>query len=188
MDSRMYPFMLIVLLLTGLFIFINTQTFQSITGYAPPGGGGGGGGKGAISISASPELSSGVRWDVVVLPASDLSAIGNNGALATLYYVEIQTDKSTKVDLYVRANGDLISGADIIPLANERFNYDKLDTVPSATRYVLTTNFADNKIGLSLRNKDRIYLKFYLDAHGGQNVGTYANQVEFKAVLTGQAP
>ncbi len=186
--TNFYPFILVALLLTGLFVFANTQTIQSITGYAAPAAPPGGGGKGAISVSASQELMNGVKWDIVVLPVSDFGAIGNNGAGVTLYYVEIQTDKSTKVDLYIRASGDLISGINNIPLANERFNYDRLDTVPSATRYALTTNFVDNKIGSGLRNKDRVYLKFYLGVPGGQSVGIYANQVEFKAVLAGQAP
>ena len=149
----------------------------------------GGGGGGSFSIGVSPALASGVIWTSVSPGTSDNPADGNNGNGITSYYVAISTSGKTRVDLYTKGSGDLIYLTNSIPLANERFNYNQLDnTVPGITRYSLTTNYADNKIGTNLRNNDRVNLKFYLNVPNAQAPGSYTNQIEFKGVLAGTAP
>jgi len=75
----------------------------------------------AIAIILSDDLLEQVRWNVVTLPINDLGAIGNNFDEATNYFMNISAT-NTLVDIYVRADGDLLTeGLDRIGLGNETF-------------------------------------------------------------------
>jgi hypothetical protein len=143
----------------------------------------------AISVSLSSNLSSGIIWNVLSLPASNLSAIGNNGTGITQYDLLVYSE-GVAVDIYIRANGNLItSGGNIIGLSNETFSYNSTNnTVPSVNKFKLTTNYTDNKVGTGLTNGSYVYLKFFLSAPSSQPPGTYNNTVEIKTVVSGESP
>ena len=140
----------------------------------------------AISIQLSPALGWNVNWSLVTLPANDLDADGNNGDSATDYYVNISATSVT-VDLYVRANGDLLnSELDVLGLGNETYAVNTTNSsVPNPSKVTMTTNYV--LIGDGLEDNSVVYLKFYLDAQSGQPAGTYTNNLDFKAVVHGQS-
>jgi parallel beta-helix repeat protein len=141
----------------------------------------------AISIQLSPALSWSVNWTLINLPADDLSANGNNGLGATDYYINISAISVT-VDLYVKADGDLLNDAwDVLGLGNETYAINTTNsTVPDLDKTVMSTNYV--LIGDSLVDGSVVYMKFYLDAPAGQPAGTYTNDLSFKAVMHGQSP
>lgn len=141
----------------------------------------------AISILLSNNLTDGVRWNILALPANDLDALGNNGAGATLYYLNISAT-NTLVDLYVKADGNLITDTlDTLGLGNETYSVNTTDpTVSNSQVLTMTTNYS--LIGGSLGDGSVIYMKFYLDAPSSQAAGIYLNQLQFKAVRDGETP
>jgi hypothetical protein len=143
----------------------------------------------AISISLSPRLGQQVNWTILSLPVVDLSADGNNNELETSFWINVSTFGGT-ADIYVKANSDLIdSGGDILGLKNETYSYNLTNSsVPSSSKFSLTTNYTDNKIGDSLTDGSVVYLKFFLNAPSSQPAGDYNNTLLFKAVINGQAP
>jgi hypothetical protein len=138
----------------------------------------------AISIFMSNELSEGVLWDLVSLPSDDLDAVGNNLNDSTDYYLNVSAT-NTLVDIYVRADGDLLNDAlDILGLGNETYAVNLTDSnVTNGNKVTMTTDYvliADD-IGTSM-----VYMKFYLDAPASQPAGIYKNILQFKAVRNGQ--
>ena len=122
------------------------------------------------------------------MPVNDFDAVGNNGNLETLYYIDVNAE-GTNVDVYLKGNGDLISGSNSISLANEKVSSSITDSkVLTGIKNPITLNYIDNKIGNNLVNGDRIYLKFYLSVPGSQSPGNYINLLDFKAVPTGVVP
>jgi len=145
----------------------------------------------SISISLSTNLSTSISWDIQALPAINQSAGGNNddNTNITTYFINISAQE-TNVDLYIQANSDLLSsGGDIIGLGNETYSYNTTNSsVPSLSKFSITTNYADNKIGNNLPDGSSIYLKFFLSAPSGQAAASYNNSLSFKAVEFGQSP
>lgn len=141
-----------------------------------------------LGIGISNELSNGVKWDIQTLPVTDFYASGNNGNLDTLYYIDINAE-GTNVDVYLKGNGDLISGTNAIFLVNEKVSSSVTDNkVLTGIKNPITLNYVDNKLGNNLVNGTRIYLKFYLTVAGSQAPGNYVNLLNFKAVPTGVVP
>ncbi|MBT4377001.1 LamG domain-containing protein [archaeon] len=139
----------------------------------------------AIAIDLSTELGGSIIWNIVILPVNNLDAFGNNGSGNTEYWVNVSAT-NTNVDLYVRADGDLLTvGLDEIGLGNETFAIALNDqTVNNNTNLTMQTSYI--KIGNNLVDLDAIYIKFFLDAPTGQAAGQYLNSLEFKAVRNGQ--
>lgn len=139
----------------------------------------------AIAILLSDDLIGTVKWNLVTLPVDDLGAIGNNEENATGYYINISAT-NTLVDIYVRADGDLLTGdLDVLGLGNETFAVSTNDsTVTNVSKQTMSTNYT--LIGESL-GTSALYLKFYLDAPPAQAAGIYLNQLDFKAVRNGQS-
>ena len=141
-----------------------------------------------LGIGISNELSNGVKWDIQTLPVNDFDAVGNNGDLDTLYYIDVNAE-GTNVDVYLKGNGDLISGSNSIFLGNEKVSSSITDSkVLAGIKNPITTNYVDNKIGNNLVSGTRIYLKFYLTVSGSQAPGNYVNLLDFKAVPSGVVP
>jgi len=140
----------------------------------------------SIAILFSQNLTSGISWNIENLPAVNQPANGNNGTGVTEYSASIDSS-GTNVDVYIKANGDLITGTGpSIPLANEQFSIDLLDsTVPTNIKMPLTTTYSDNKIGNNIPDGTTIYLKFFLSAPGSQSPGEYSNNVEIVALPAG---
>ncbi|MEM0465412.1 MAG: right-handed parallel beta-helix repeat-containing protein, partial [Candidatus Pacearchaeota archaeon] len=145
----------------------------------------------SYSLELSQSLSEQINWSIISLPIYNQSAYGNNdsGDGISTYYVNISTEGG-KVDLYIKANDDLInSGGDRIGIGNETFSYNMTNSsVPSSIKYRLTKNFSDNKIGDGLSNGDSVYFKFFLSAPAGQPAGYYNNTIMFKLVSHGKNP
>jgi parallel beta-helix repeat protein len=141
----------------------------------------------AIAIDLSPELDSSIHWNVTSLPVDDLDADANNGLDETGYYVNISAT-NTKVDLYLKADGDLnTDGGDTLGLGNETYSYNITNnTVPRAANYTMTTGYV--LVGSGLNDGDTVFLKFYLDVGATQPPGLYYNNVDFKAVRYGETP
>ncbi len=142
----------------------------------------------ALALALSTTLASGVDWNITTLPVYNYSAIGNNGSGATQYYVIVDAI-GINADLYVKADGNLVSNTSFIPLANEKLSYNITNsTVPSNVKKSLTTNFTDNKIGSNMTNSTKSWLKFFLNVSSGQPAGFYNNTLAFKVVQTGYSP
>ncbi|MBU2612145.1 MAG: LamG domain-containing protein [Nanoarchaeota archaeon] len=140
-----------------------------------------------ISILFSDNLSDGVRWNVVSLPADDLDALGNNFNGSTYYYMNVSA-MNTLVDIYVKADGNLFtSSLDELGLGNETYAVNTTDpTVSNSTVLTMTTNYT--LIAGGLGDSSVIYMKFYLDAPSNQPAGIYTNNLFFKAVREGESP
>ncbi|PJC45594.1 hypothetical protein CO037_00590 [Candidatus Pacearchaeota archaeon CG_4_9_14_0_2_um_filter_30_8] len=141
----------------------------------------------AISVLLSDNLTTGVRWNVVALPINDLDAVGNNLNSSTYYIINVSAT-NTLVDLYVKANGDLINeGLDTLGLGNETYSFNSTDSLLiGANKSIMTTNYS--LIGGNMGDNSVVYMKFYLDAPASQPAGTYLNNLSFKAVRNGQSP
>ena len=141
----------------------------------------------AIAIALSPSLTWGVNWSLTSLPANDLNATGNNGNNATEYYINISTE-NVGVDLYVRADGDLMTESlDVLGLGNETYSINLTNSnVPDVNRLTMTTNYY--LVAENLGDNSVIYMKFYLDAPASQPAGVYLNGLDFKAVRSGASP
>jgi len=141
----------------------------------------------AISIALSPALSWNVNWSLASLPADDLDAIGNNFDEATTYYVNISAI-GINVDLYVKADGDLITiDLDTLGLGNETYVVNNTNSsVPDLNRLTMSTGYV--LIGENLPDASTAYMKFYLDAPVSQPAGIYLNNLDFKAVSYGNSP
>jgi len=132
---------------------------------------------------------SGVQWSSVNLSEAGLPADGNNGIGDTTYAINISEADGTLVDVYVKADGDLTSGGDIIDLVNETIAYSITDTtVPSTTNVSLTTSYTDNQLGEDFDLYDDVYMKFFVDVLSNQAAGTYSNDLSFKAIESNEAP
>ncbi|MEM4214814.1 MAG: hypothetical protein QW484_00390 [Candidatus Pacearchaeota archaeon] len=144
----------------------------------------------AIAIGLSEELSKGILWNVTILPASNLSAIGNNEISETSYNITIYINGNCRADLYMRAEDDLkTETSQIIGLGNETYCYNLTDpNVPGVACRSITKNFVDNLIGSDLNNTNVIYLKFYLNVPSGQPSGIYKNNITIKGVKAGENP
>ncbi|MEM2873978.1 MAG: hypothetical protein QW063_00760 [Candidatus Nanoarchaeia archaeon] len=141
-----------------------------------------------LAIALSPVLASGVEWNITSLPVYNYSANGNNGTGITQYYVIVEAI-GVNADLYVKANGDLVSETNSIPLANEKLSFNITDsTVPDSVKKSLTTNYIDNKIGSNMTNITKSWLKFFLDVSSGQQAGIYNNTLIFKVVQASYPP
>lgn len=142
----------------------------------------------SVAIDLSPKLAQQVNWTLTTLPISNLSADGNNGSGISEYWINLSVDGGT-ADLYMKASGDLqTAGGDILELNEETYSYNSTNnTVPSEVKYIMSTNYADNKIGSSLGD-GFLYLKFFLSAPAGQAAGNYNNTLYFKAVKSGESP
>lgn len=141
-----------------------------------------------LAIALSSVLASGVDWNVTALPVYNLSANGNNGSNITQYYVIVQAI-GMNADLYVKASGNLVSGSNSIPLANEKLSFNTTNsTVPSTIKKSLTTNYTNNQIGYNMTNTTKSWLKFFLDVPSSQQAGVYNNTLTFKVVQTGYSP
>ena len=141
----------------------------------------------AISIALSPALSWNVNWSLASLPADDLDATGNNFDEATTYYVNISAT-GINVDLYVKADGDLITiDLDTLGLGNETYVVNNTNSsVPDLNRLTMSTGYV--LIGENLPDASTAYMKFYLDAPVSQPAGIYLNNLDFKAVSYGNSP
>jgi len=142
----------------------------------------------SIAIDLSPNLTTGINWTVDALPANALPAGGNNGIGVTGYNVSVSAS-GCNADVYIKADGDLAAGGNVLGLGNETYCYNTSDgTVTGAACYAFDTGYAGNQIGSNLGAGSYVYLKFYLDVPGGLAPGDYANVVSIKAVQYGTAP
>ncbi len=142
-----------------------------------------------LAIDLSSLLGSQINWTITTIPAVNQSADGNNGSGVTGYWVNVSVTNGN-ADVYIRASGNLTtSGGSILELGNETYSYNSTNSsVPNDTRYQLTTNFSNNKIGTALSGNSLIYLKFFLSVPTGQPAGIYNNTVEVRGVEAGQTP
>ena len=143
----------------------------------------------SIAVLLSDNLSSGIFWNLQTLPAINQSANGNNGSGETFYFINVSVQGGT-ADMYLKANGNLMNAAgDVIGLGNETYSLNQTNSsVPGSSKFAITTNYADNKIGSDLGDGSAIYLKFFLNAPQAQSAGTYNNSVSFKIVQSGESP
>jgi hypothetical protein len=142
----------------------------------------------AIAILLSENLSNGVLWELTTIPVTDEDAVGNNESGVTTYFVNISVT-NTLADLYVRADGDLLTQAlDEIGLGNETFMVNVTEDPTVSVGDLKTMNTTYVLVADQLGDGDIVYLKFFLDAQAGQAAGAYLNALDFKAVKQGQSP
>ena len=143
-----------------------------------------------ILLSLSDNLSKGIIWNITAIPTYNKSAQANNGTGITGYDIAVNTVGGLTADVYIKADGNLnTTGGDTIGLGNETFSYNTTNSsVPSKTKYKLSTELLDNKIGDNLPDGSYIYLKFFLTVPPGQAAGTYYNNVTIEAIPYGYSP
>ena len=133
-----------------------------------------------IDISPSPELAAGVFFYVSKLPAVNLSANGNNGLGVTSYWINVSSNRF--INVFMRANGDLVSTGGNITLQNEKISYSLVDpAVTVVHKNNLTTQYADTVLASNITGNRTIYLKFYINMPSGQPAGLYANDISLSA-------
>jgi hypothetical protein len=104
-------------------------------------------------------------------------ALGNNGELATDYYVTVQISgcSPSYVDVYMKAN-NFTNGSYSIDISNEKFRNSTTGTVPpTLTNVSLSTNWI--LAGDNLADSEKIYLKYLLGVPSAQKAGNYNNTV-----------
>lgn len=145
-----------------------------------------------FAINMSTNLSTdGIRFDVDVLPSTDVNATGNyanstggGGNNGTRYYLTVELDSNVYVDFCIKANDSLRYTTEYIGLGNYTFsNYTETnETWPNiASNYPLTNETYLN----STKNVGRgnsSYYRFWLDVPGDQSPGIYVNRINFKGV------
>ncbi|MFO7931677.1 MAG: hypothetical protein R6U97_09755 [Desulfosalsimonas sp.] len=141
----------------------------------------------SVAIDLSPALQDKISWNITSLPAVNISALENNGAGTTEYWVNV-TCAGTLVDVYMKATGNLVNGSNFIAIPNETFSYSTTDNTVPGTPTSITTSYSDNQIGDGLNNGDFSWIKFFLSVPGNQAPGSYKNNVTFTAVEYGDAP
>jgi hypothetical protein len=144
-----------------------------------------------IAIGLSTWLSSEVNFTGD--PGQTTDALGNNGAGTTNYYVNVSVSGSCNpntVNIYIKADGDLISGPNNIPLANMKQRNSTTDSTvpPTIPNNSLTTSYLDNKIGSNLPDGSNVWLKFILDIPINVAAGTYSNTVYIKGTRSDVPP
>jgi len=140
-----------------------------------------------IAIQMSPTLQSGIVFSNLQQGTTDNNADGNNyGSAGTDYWINVSSDTNVNVDYCIKADGDLTSGSNTIPLSNYYFaNNTTTDAnIPSLSyKTAFTTTY--QKMDTNLDNTQNEYLRFWLDVPSGQTPGTYTNTVYFQAIETG---
>ena len=133
-----------------------------------------------VDISPSPALLFGPYFDIVNLPAVNLSAYGNNDPGGTSYWINVSSNRF--ISVFMKGSGDLTTGTGNITLQNEKISYSLVDsTVPAVHKSNLTTQYADNVLAANITGNLTIYLKFYIDAPPNQPPGWYTNDILFLA-------
>jgi len=131
----------------------------------------------SLSMTFSNTFANVIHWNVTGLPATELDADGNNGVGITEYNISITATGCT-ADLEIRANSDLTFGGNTIPLANEKYTYNRTNaSVPVGTKISLTTSFVDIDANLTTQVT---FFKFFLDVPNEQPTGTYNNTLELR--------
>jgi len=141
----------------------------------------------SIAMGISNTLSDGVNWSVTSLPQTDLAANGNNGTGVSEYNISISASGCT-ADVYIKADGDLISGSDAIRLGNETFCNSTADSEIEDIGCTELTDAYDSIIADGIGDGDKVYLKFFLSIPSGQPAGSYINNIYLKAVKAGDPP
>jgi hypothetical protein len=142
----------------------------------------------SIATSMSSALQGGINWTVMTLPVTNLPASGNNGTNSTAYDIMILAIGTT-VDLYMKADGDLLTaGGSRLGIRNETYSHNLTNSSAIGTLRQMTTNYADNLVASNIQNGTRVYFKFFLNVPANQAAGTYNNTVSFATVQNGDLP
>ena len=129
----------------------------------------------------SSNLSDSVYWDAQTLPVTNLNATANNGSEGSPYFISI-TATGCNANLQIKANTDLTSGSNTLPLINEKWAYNRTEsTVFNHTKTSFTTSFVTIDSGISTRD---VYFKFYLNVSANQQAGRYNNTLTFNILQT----
>ncbi|RZD30532.1 MAG: hypothetical protein CXT77_04400, partial [uncultured DHVE6 group euryarchaeote] len=118
-----------------------------------------GGPEKSISIALSTHLSTNLGWTVSDTTGLEWKAHNNNGTGVTRYHINISANH-TPINLTIKVDAALTSGANTIPLANFNYSYNNSDsTVPGFNKSITTTA---SGIGNELINNSATWLKFFL--------------------------
>ncbi len=149
-----------------------------------------------FSINASANLSTGIDFGTIeTLPATSVNASLNyndtnypteNDGNETLYFITVETDSNTAVDLCISADAFNTSGGEEIELGN--YTYANNHTANNATipgpvdQYTMSTSYAKRDTNVSIGSSS--YFRFWLDVDAAQPTGTYNNTVTILGVST----
>ena len=142
---------------------------------------GGGGHEKSLSIALSPNLSSNLGWTVSNTTGLEWIAHNNNGTGVTGYHINISSNHTT-VNLTIKADTALTSGANTLALSNFNYTYNNSDgTAPGSNKSISTTA---TSIGNELTNNSATWLKFFLTVPTRQAAGNYTNTVTITATAS----
>ncbi len=149
-----------------------------------------------FSINASGNLSAGIDFGTVsVLPSTDVNASknwnytggGDTFHNETLYWITVETDSNTAVDLCVVATALNTSGGFEIGIGNYTFSDSPWNNVtypgPVDELAMNTAAYVAGETGIGVGSSD--YFRFWLDVPATQPTGTYNNTVTILGVSTG---
>lgn len=145
----------------------------------------------SVAIGLTNPLADGIIFGNVN-PENTADATGNNGASTTDYNVTVSISgcSPNTVDVYIKADGNLINGSYSIPLSNEKFRNSTSDSAVPATltNISFTTNYANNKVGLELSDGSKVHLKYLISVPSTQEAGYYKNTIYIKGVRSDLSP
>ncbi len=150
-----------------------------------------------FSINVSANLSAGIDFgEISVLPAVDHNASLNyndtnypteNEGNETLYFVTVETDSNTPVDMCLIATAFNTSGGAEIEIGNYTFanNQTNNETWPGPVDHytMSTSSYVGADTGVPIGSST--YYRFWLDVPASVASGTYNNTVTFLGRSTG---
>ncbi len=152
-----------------------------------------------FSINISANLSAGIDFgSIESLPAVNHNATLNyndtnypteNDGNETLYFITVETDSNTAVDLCILASALNTSGGEEIGIGNYTFANNQTNNItwpgPVDMYTMSTTGYVAAETGVPVG--DNSYFRFWLDVPATTPSGTYNNTVQFLGRPTGVA-
>jgi archaellum component FlaG (FlaF/FlaG flagellin family) len=151
-----------------------------------------------FSINVSANLSDGIDFGTIAtLPAvyhnstlnyNDTNYPAENDGNESLYFITVEYDSNTPVDICVMADALNTSGGLEIGLGNYSFANNQTNNItwPGAVgQYTMSTSY--QKADTNIAVLDSSYFRFWLDVPAATPTGTYNNTVTFLGRSTGTA-
>jgi len=148
-----------------------------------------------FSINASGNLSAGIDFGVIeTLPTANQNATlnwndtsGGSDDNETLYWITVETDSNTPVDICILATALNTSGGVEIEIGNYTFSDSEWNNItypgPIDELTMSTSAYVAGETGIAVGSSD--YFRFWLDVPATQATGTYNNTVTILGTSTG---
>jgi hypothetical protein len=144
-----------------------------------------------LAITASNNLTTdGIKFNISALPAIDVNSTGSYGDAGarenmTEQFINVSTDSNVDVDICIKANANLTSGANVITINNYKWiNASSNNLTDPDFDLRISFNATYYPASAPLDAGNAAYYRFWLNVSGGQQAGVYNNTINFKGVQT----